>query len=726
MSKLLQNYFSKLDRVTTFDPGNTLIHLTVNPDDPSPPWADVTIFANDFIEMLLTEPAIGDMHKFIYDPDEDGKVLTAETADVALSVEWDDVENPPVSFPPEAHDHVLDDITDAGALAALDKIDNTYLTGRVTISQLPELGQNQLFIRSSSGTGNPQIATLGATLKLSAGVLNADLTGLGGGDMLGSNNLNDVDDPLTSFDNIKQVATDSYSGVVTLAVDKGTSAGTVVQATDARLSDTRDPNPHGHEIGDIDELEEALDDKAAAIHGHVIGDIDGLESELSDKSKVGHTHIISDVSGLQTELNNKADASHNHDATNITTGALALARGGLGTSLTAPDEDRIIFYDKSASKTAFLGLGSGLKFDGTTLETDGVQMVDAQLTSFLALEWTADGLPYMDTDESWAVTPITAQGRTMLAAEDAEGVATALNLGTAAFLDVGTGDSNVITGLDARLTDKRAPTSHSHSIGDLPVAPSGTSNTTQLVRADDSRLSNSRAPNGNAGGLLAGTYPNPTLQPHASIIRNFVAGGGTIWGHGWAVIETVGAPTYTNVGLPDCVRVTTTSSRSVMFSPFSVTQSPDLPLGYLSGIEFCVGIRKIVGQSPQGAIVGYMDYNPMYGMATPLAAFTFVNPGSGDMNVYGVVLADSTEHYTDPFFVGQPTTTPLQLRLKSNGGYFSFYVNGTLIGEIVESPDDPLYESRFGVCLYDMPQTDVLFPEYLARVNDRYFVTDYT
>lgn len=35
---------------------------------------------------------------------------------------------------------------------------------------------------------------------------------------------------------------------------------------------------------------------------------------------------------------------------------------------------------------------------------------------------------------------------------------------------------------------------HSHAIGDLPVAASGTSSTTQLVRADDSRLSNARAP----------------------------------------------------------------------------------------------------------------------------------------------------------------------------------------------------------------------------------------
>lgn len=47
---------------------------------------------------------------------------------------------------------------------------------------------------------------------------------------------------------------------------------------------------------------------------------------------------------------------------------------------------------------------------------------------------------------------------------------------------------------DSRLSNARTPTAHSHAIADLPVATSGTSSSTQLVRADDSRLSNARAP----------------------------------------------------------------------------------------------------------------------------------------------------------------------------------------------------------------------------------------
>ena len=46
--------------------------------------------------------------------------------------------------------------------------------------------------------------------------------------------------------------------------------------------------------------------------------------------------------------------------------------------------------------------------------------------------------------------------------------------------------------------DGKAATSHSHGIGDLPVATSGTVSTTQVPRADDSRLSDPRTPTDNS------------------------------------------------------------------------------------------------------------------------------------------------------------------------------------------------------------------------------------
>lgn len=49
-----------------------------------------------------------------------------------------------------------------------------------------------------------------------------------------------------------------------------------------------------------------------------------------------------------------------------------------------------------------------------------------------------------------------------------------------------------------------APSAHSHAIGDLPVATSGTVSATQLVRADDFRLSNNRIPSPHRGTHMTG------------------------------------------------------------------------------------------------------------------------------------------------------------------------------------------------------------------------------
>jgi len=59
----------------------------------------------------------------------------------------------------------------------------------------------------------------------------------------------------------------------------------------------------------------------------------------------------------------------------------------------------------------------------------------------------------------------------------------------------GTSSATALTRADdSRLSNSRTPTTHAHAIGDLPVASSGTLSTTQLVRADDARLSDTRTP----------------------------------------------------------------------------------------------------------------------------------------------------------------------------------------------------------------------------------------
>lgn len=83
-------------------------------------------------------------------------------------------------------------------------------------------------------------------------------------------------------------------------------------------------------------------------------------------------------------------------------------------------------------------------------------------------------------------------------------------------------------GTELVLTDVTAPLlatdipSHTHDAIDiisglfditrLPVADSGISDGTKLTRSDDARLADARAPTGNAGGQLGGTYPNPDVR----------------------------------------------------------------------------------------------------------------------------------------------------------------------------------------------------------------------
>jgi len=100
---------------------------------------------------------------------------------------------------------------------------------------------------------------------------------------------------------------------------------------------------------------------------------------------------------------------------------------------------------------------------------------------------------------------------------------------------------------DSRLSNSRAPTAHVHGIADLPVAASGSSSSTQVVRADDLRLSDSRAPtaHGHTTAEVTGlttALAGKAAVAHAHATTDVTGLQGYVDGRIGTVLDTAGAP----------------------------------------------------------------------------------------------------------------------------------------------------------------------------------------
>ena len=159
------------------------------------------------------------------------------------------------------------------------------------------------------------------------------------------------------------------------------------------------------------------------------------------------------------------------DGVTTLAGPLDVAQPGVA-GVTGGDASAVVVVDDVNVAVTVVGGGGGGAVDSVNGQTGVVVLGAADVSADPA--GTAAGLV---DDLSGVTAPATARSN--------------LGLGTAAVADTGTGAANVIVGSDARLTDARTPTAHTHSGADIVSATvatarlgSGTADATTFLRGD--------------------------------------------------------------------------------------------------------------------------------------------------------------------------------------------------------------------------------------------------
>jgi hypothetical protein len=390
---------------------------------------------------------------------------------------------------PKTHTHVIGDVTGL----------QTELNLKAPLAS-PSFTGTPTVPTAAVGTNNTQAAS---TAFVQTAVANVQ-SGGGGGDMMkaiyDANNNGKVDvaenaevvpwtgvsDKPTTFPPIAHAHTIADLPVAT----SGTSSTTqVVRADDLRLSNARTPTTHSHTIADLPVAPSGTVSSTQVVRAD--------DARLSNaRTPTAHSHTIADLpvatSGTVSTTqvvraddlrlsNARTPTAHTHAISEVTdlqnqlNLKAPLASPALTGTPTGPTAAPGTNTTQLAT-TAFVQAAAQAAGSGDMLKST----YDANNNGKVDSAENADAVPWSGVTSKPATFAPSAHSHTI-------GDLPVATSGTVSTTQVVRAD-------DLRLSNARTPTAHTHTIADLPVATSGTSSTTQVVRADDARLSNARTP----------------------------------------------------------------------------------------------------------------------------------------------------------------------------------------------------------------------------------------